>query len=86
MLAQHYTCQLMSAIFLFVSFFNFKYYLTCAYAIIRSILTKKKFLTVHMVWLILDGHTYLINERKKLVLYKIYLLWINSDKIGRGCM
>ena len=67
-------------------FFNFKYYLTCAYAIIRSILTTKKFLTVYMVWLTLDGHTYLINERKKLILYKIYLLWINFDNIGRGYM
>jgi hypothetical protein len=38
MLAQHYTCQLMSAK---IVFFNSKYYLTCAYAIIRSILTKK---------------------------------------------
>ena len=65
-------------------FFNFKYYLTCAYAIIRSILTTKKFLTVYMVWLTLDGHTYLINERKKLILYKIYLLWINFDHIARG--
>jgi hypothetical protein len=52
-------------------FLNFKYYLTCAYAIIRSILTKKKFLTVYMVWLILDGHTYLINEKKNLILYYI---------------
>ena len=43
-------------------FFNFKYYLTCAYAIIRSILTKK---VSNCVWLILDGHTYLINEKKK---------------------
>ena len=39
-----------------------------------------------MVWLILDGHTYLFNERKKLILYKIYLLWINFDNIGRGYM
>ena len=68
MLAQHYTCQPISA--KQNLFFNFKYYLTCVYVIIRSILTKK---VSNCVWLIIDGHTYLINERKKKNYYIKYI-------------